>query len=109
MYRGSALVAQQLRVFFNKSQPQRVEGRYKGALAYPAAHLPGRLVGKGDSQNTRGLGTAPDNLFNTLGDDPGFAGSGSGEHQEGSVYCQNRLLLLGVEPLQMLHSASLYQ
>ena len=66
--------------------------------AQPAAHLAGRAGGEGDGEHLGGLVDAGGHAVgDPVGDRPGLAGAGAGEHPDRPAQRLGDLALLGVE------------
>ena len=85
-----------------------VEGRDPARERSPAQeglgarlHLPRRLVGEGDGQHLVGRhAEVQHEVGDPVGDDPGLAAARPREDQHGALHGPDRLLLLGVQPLE---------
>ena len=87
------------------AQGRGVEGARLDALdpeaAQPAAHLAGRPGGEGDRQHLGGLVDARrDPVGDAVGDRPGLAGAGAGEHADRTAERFGDPALLGIEALE---------
>ena len=69
--------------------------------AQPAAHLAGRSGGEGDREHLGGLVDARrDPVGDAVGDRPGLAGAGAGEHADRTAERFGDPALLGIEALE---------
>ncbi len=87
------------------AQGRRVEGPGLDPggteLAQPAPHLSGGPVGEGDGQHAGGLeDPGAYSVGDAVGDRPGLARTGSGQHAHRAVQGGGHLALLGVEPVE---------
>jgi hypothetical protein len=104
------LVTEAVDVLLEELHAQGMKGRDDhplGPLAadqldHPFAHFPGRLVGEGHRQDGRGRHLAPEQqVSDAIGDDPGLAGTGPGEQQQGAEVVLNGGTLFGVKGLEI--------
>ena len=64
----------------------------------PLLHLPSSLVGEGDGQNLRWVCTVfPNQVSNAMGEGPGFAATGAGNHQQRTFVVIHRPALIVVK------------
>ena len=69
----------------------------------PLLHLPGRLVGEGEGQDTEGVHPLGQQVGDADGEHPGLARPGAGDHQVGPRGVQDGLALGLVQSFEMLH------
>ncbi len=70
-------------------------------LAQPGAHLTCRPCREGDRQDPLGLvGAAEHAVGNAVGDSPGLAGPGAGQHAHGPAGRRRHLTLFGVKSVK---------
>ncbi len=106
--REAARVAQPLGVGAQHPGAGRVEGRHPhrahratDQLGDPLAHLGRRLVGEGDRQDLpRAGGAGGEQVGDPVGQDPGLARAGAGQHQQRPFAVLDRLALRRVEARQ---------
>ena len=67
-------------------------------------HFTGRLVGEGDRQDAGRIDPLLDNAGDSPRDDPRLAGTGAGQHQEGSFRLFDGPSLAGSQIVRLFHS-----
>ena len=81
-----------------RPHPHGAGNRRTDEALHPRAHFPGRLVGERHRQDPlRRDAPALDQRGDPVGQDPGLAGAGAGQHEERPVSVVDRLTLGGVE------------
>ena len=71
-------------------------------------HLGGGFVGEGDGQDAVGGNVLMlDEIGDAIGDDPGFARSGSGQNEHGATHGFHRFTLLRIELGEKVHERKL--
>ena len=89
----AAVFAQQAHAQSVKGADHRLFGPLADQFARTFAHLGGGLVGEGDGKNPFGRHASLDQAADFLGDDPGFARTGPGQHQARAVQVIDSFLL----------------
>ncbi len=83
--------------------PRIYETLWAKQFCDPLLHLPGRLVGEGEGQDTEGVHPLGQQVGDADGEHPGLARPGAGDHQVGPRGVQDGLALGLVQSFEMLH------